>query len=90
MHERALDLLRAGRQDGPKLGEFYPRFTGSAESDREFVANLEPAQGKGPLFVVVRSALAQPVGTVSGIRLEKSAEPIDGTGVGVPPLAPGS
>jgi hypothetical protein len=76
--------LRAGQHDGPKLGEFYPRFTGGAAHVREFVAQLETSP-TGPLFVVVRSALEEPIGTVSGIRLEKSAEPIDWTGLGVPP-----
>ena len=77
--------LRAQRPDGPKLGEFYPRFTGGTDRVRDFVASLEPVEGKGPLFLVVRSALAQPVGSVQGIRLEKSAEPMDWSGIGVPP-----
>jgi len=77
--------LRSGSQGGPRLGEFYPRFTGGADSVREFVAHLEPAQGTAPLFLVVRSALPQPIGTVSGIRLEKGADPIDWSGIGVPP-----
>jgi len=77
--------LRAGRRDGPKLGEFYPRFTGAVDSVREFVATLEPWQGTEPLFLVVRSALSEPIGTVRGIRLEKRAEPIGGAGLGVSP-----
>jgi len=77
--------LRALRPDGPKLGEFYPRFTGGADRVREFVASLEPGEGKGPLFLVVRSAVPQPLGRVHGLRLEKSAEPVDWSGVGVPP-----
>lgn len=79
--------LRAGSKDGPKLGEFYPRFTGGAM--REFVTPLEPAQGNLPLFVVVRSALGKPAGWVESVRLEKSAEPVDWTGVGVEPLRAG-
>ena len=48
--------LREGSAGGPKLGEFYPRGTGDRVG--EFVANLEPAQGAGPLVLVVRAALA--------------------------------
>ena len=77
--------LRAGGKDGYKLGEFYPRFTGGPDSYRDFVTALEPAQGTDTLFVVVRSALAQPLGIVGGIRLDKSAEPSGWTGIGVPP-----
>lgn len=79
--------LRAGSQDGPKLGELYPRFTGAAF--REFVTTLEPAQGGKPLFVVARSALAKPIGIASSIRLEKSADPVDWSGIGVPPRRSG-
>lgn len=75
--------LRSGGKDGPKMGQFFPRFTGGAP--REFVAPLEPAGAQGQLFFVVRSAIAGSIGTVEGIRLEKAADPIDGSGVGVPP-----
>lgn len=77
--------LRAGAKDGPKLGEFYPRFTGGAGSARELVATLEPAEGAGPLFLVVRSALSNPIGVVSELRLEKGVVPFDWTGIGLPP-----
>ena len=77
--------LRAGSQDGPKLGEFYPRYTGGADQFREFVATLEPAQGTQPLFVVVRSALAQPIGVLDWLSLEKGVPSLDESGWGVPP-----
>lgn len=77
--------LRTGAKDGPKLGEFYPRFTGGAGSAREFVTTLEPAAGTGPLFLVVRSALSRPVGDASELRLDKGVDPFDWTGIGVPP-----
>jgi len=78
--------LRAGGKDGPKLGEFYPRFTGGAETFREWAANLEPMEGEQKLFLVVRSSLAKPVGTLAGLRLEKSPAQLDQTGIGAPPL----
>ena len=78
--------LRAGGKDGPKLGEFYPRFTGAAETFREFAAELEPLKGRQNLFLVVRSSLTKPVGTIAGLRLEKSPAQLDWTGIGAPPL----
>lgn len=77
--------LRAGSKDGPKLGELYPRSTGGAAQVRELVTPLEPARGTQPLYVVVRSALAKPIGRVCSLRLEKSAEPLDWTGIGIEP-----
>ena len=77
--------LRAGGKDGRKIGEFYPRFTGGEDAYREFVAKLEPAQDAGPLFLVVRSALAQPLGAVDWLSLEKSAQSVDTNGLGAPP-----
>ena len=50
------------------------------------VASLEPAQGRHKLFLVVRSALPGALGRIGEIRLEKAGQPIDLTGVGVPPL----
>ena len=47
-------------EDGPELGEFYPRFTGTAESVREFIAPLEPP-GEG-------TAVRRPLGTLSATR----------------------
>ena len=41
--------VRVGRRDGPKIGVFYPRYTG--ERPGEFVAPLEPVQGNQPLFL---------------------------------------
>jgi len=78
--------LHAGGKDGPKLGEFYPRFTGSDQIFREFAAELEPVKDRQHLFLVVRSSLAKPVGTIAGLRLEKSPAQLDWTGIGAPPL----
>jgi hypothetical protein len=78
--------LRAGGKGGQKLGEFYPRFTGGAETFREYAANLEPTEGEQQLFLVVRSSLTKPVGTLAGLRLEKSPAQLDQTGIGAPPL----
>jgi hypothetical protein len=75
--------IRLGRRDGPKIGVFYPRYTGGAL--REFVAGLEPAQGRQPLFLVVRSALGEPIGTIAGLDLEKAAPPGDPGGLGQAP-----
>lgn len=77
--------LRTRRMDGPKIGEFYPRFTGADDAVREFVATLEEQTGAGPLFLVVRSAVPKPVGIFRGLRLEKGMLQMDGTGIGVPP-----
>jgi hypothetical protein len=76
--------LRIGGRDGDKIGEFIPRFTGGADAFQDFVAQLEPAQGVQPLFVVVRSALPGPVGTVDSVSLQK-AQPVDWSRIGVPP-----
>ena len=76
--------LRAGSVVGPKLGEFYPRYTGG--EIREFVAPLEPVPTAKPVCVVVRSALSKPIGIVHDVRFEKSADPVDWTGIGVPPV----
>ena len=79
--------LRVGSRDGEKIGEFYPRGTGAADSYRDLVAPLEPAQGNQPLFMVVRSAYPGAIGTIAGLSLERAKQPIDWTGVvGVPPL----
>jgi hypothetical protein len=78
--------LRAGGKDGRKLGEFYPRFTGGAESASEFVASLEDHPFvSGPLVLLVRSALSEPIGTLSGVRLERSGNGRQWPGIGVPP-----
>ncbi len=78
--------LRIGSKDGEKIGEFYPRSTGGADNYRDFVASLEPAQGKQPLFLVVRSASGGAIGTIAGLSLERARQPVDWTGVGGPPL----
>ena len=82
--------LRVGRQGRPQarrvLSAFHRR---RGERPRIRRAVWNPRRGREPLFVVVRSALAQPVGTVSGIRLEKARQPIDWTGLGVPPRRTG-
>jgi hypothetical protein len=77
--------LRVGSQDGEKIGEFYPRDTGGADNYRELVASLEPTAGKMPLFMVVRSAYSGPIGSIEWLSLEKAKQPIDWTGVGLPP-----
>ena len=78
--------LRTGSPTGQKLGEFYPRMTGAEGPARPMVANLEPAQGKQPLFLVVRSAVPGEVGRIEAVRLEKARQPINWAGVGTPPL----
>ncbi|MFH1923686.1 MAG: carbohydrate-binding protein, partial [Planctomycetota bacterium] len=77
--------LRVGSKDGPKIGEFYPRFTGGSDSYRQFVAPLEPGLGTRPLFLVVRSALSGPIGTLDGLEFRKAAAPASPNGVGLPP-----
>lgn len=79
--------LRLGSKDGEKIGEFYPRATGGNDNYRDLVATLEPASGKQPLFLVVRSAHAGPIANLDGLSLQKAKLPIDWTGVvDVPPL----
>lgn len=82
--------LRLGSTGGPRIGTFYPRGTGAADVFRELVAPLEPVPETGPggsrrLYAVVRSAVEGPIGTLRALRLEKAREPIDWTGVGIPP-----
>jgi len=77
--------LRLDGRDGEKIGELYPRFTGGPADPRDLVAKLEPATGTHPLFVVVRSALAGPIGTVYWLSLEKARQPQDLSGLGLPP-----
>ncbi|OGV82970.1 MAG: hypothetical protein A3K19_32695 [Lentisphaerae bacterium RIFOXYB12_FULL_65_16] len=77
--------LRVGARDGDKIGEFYPRCTRTADNISNFVAPLEPVAGTQPLFVVVRSALAVPIGAIDAFSLEKASQPIDWSRVGVPP-----
>lgn len=86
--------LRLASPTGDKLGEFFPRSTGGADSFREMVASLEPVPGAEPgtmrpVFAVLRSALTGPLGTVRAFRLEKARQPIDWTGVGIPPREEG-
>ena len=76
--------LRVGGRDGDKLGEFIPRFTGGTNVFSDFVANLEPAQGVQPLFLVVRSTLAGPVGAIDRLQLQK-AKPINWSAIDRPP-----
>lgn len=78
--------LRAGSAAGEKLGEFYPRYTGEGGPVRPMVANLEPAQGQQPLFLVVRAALPGVLGRIEAVRLEKARQPVNWADVGVPPL----
>ncbi len=76
--------LRIGSRNGEKIGEFFPRFTGGADEFLNLVAQLEPAQGVQPLFLVVRSALPSPIGTIGGISLQKAQGPLDWSAIGVP------
>lgn len=82
--------LRLGNASGEKIGEFFPRYTGGADTFREMVATLEPVTGlqpgtAAPLALVVRSAVEGPLGTLRALRLEKARQPIDWTGIGVAP-----
>ena len=78
--------LRLDSPQGEKIGEFYPRATGGETAFRDLVAKLEPARGTHELFVSVRSASADPVGFADWVSLEKAVQPVDYSGVGVPPL----
>jgi len=78
--------LRLDSREGEKIGEFYPRFTGEDAPVRSMVATIEPVSGKHELFLVVRSQIAGGLGRIESIRLEKARQPIDWTGVGVPPV----
>ena len=80
--------IRVGAPDGPKMGEFYPGFTGGADTHLNLVAKLEPAvrSERGSLVVVVRSAMPDPIGTIQAISLQRaswSGGPIPG--IGLPP-----
>ena len=78
--------LRLGARDGEKIGEFHPRGTGGADTWRDLVAPLEPARGRQPLYLVVRSAAAGALGDLDWLSLERARQPVDWTGVGDPPL----
>ena len=80
--------IRAGSKDGEILGNLYPRFTGGADTFREVVATLEPGtlSGQKPLCFVVHSAIPGPIGTIDWISLEKAKEPMDMSGLGIPPV----
>jgi hypothetical protein len=41
-----------------------------AEPSKALVARIEPVVGRQPLYVVVRSAVAEPIGVVSSIHIE--------------------
>lgn len=77
--------LRVGSVDGEKIGEFFPRNTGGDSIIKLFVATVEPVKGIQPVYVVVRSAVKEPIGTVKSIRFEKAKQQIDWTGIGIPP-----
>lgn len=81
--------LHVGGKDGEKIGEFFPRFTGGPDAFRAMVARLEPARGVQPLVVVVRSALPEPIGTIDTLSLQKCRQPIDWSGIGLPPRVVG-
>jgi hypothetical protein len=79
--------VRVGRRDGPKIGVFYPRYTG--ERPGGFVAPLEPVEGNRPLFLVARSAMGKPIGTIAELSLEKAAAASDSGGLGQAPRSDG-
>jgi hypothetical protein len=79
--------VRLDSPTGEKLGAFYPRYTGGVHAFRDMVATLQPATGTHRLFLVARSALAEPIGRIDSVRLQKAAEPQDPSGIGVPPRA---
>ena len=57
--------------------------TNQASRDRspmDYAATFEPAQGTQPLFVVVCSALAQPIGVLDWLSLEKGVPSLDESG----------
>lgn len=81
--------LRAGSKDGVKLGEFYPHFTGGIRNFRDFVAKLEPVHGTQELFLVVRSSVSGPIGSLESLGLEKSDAVSELNGIGDPPLMKG-
>jgi hypothetical protein len=79
--------LRVGGRYGEKIGEFVPRFTGGADTFRDLVARLELARGTQPLFVVVRSAQAGPIGRIDRVCLQKGGHSVaNALGIGVSPL----
>ena len=77
--------LRTDDKNGPKIGEFYPRFTGGSDSFRQFVARLEPVESAQPLVLVVRSAVPGPIGAIDRFTLQKAAHPASLAGVGLAP-----
>ena len=77
--------LRVGSRTGPKIGEFYPRQTGTANRSCDFVCSLEPVQGTQPLFLVVRSAVAGPIGRFDRLTLQKASQGPHALNVGMPP-----
>jgi len=82
--------LRVGSPKGDLMGVLYPRATGGMETYRSLVASLEPAKGRQPLVLVVRSAVPGPTGAIAGLSLERAKEPIDWTGVGIRPKSYGA
>ena len=81
--------IRLDRADGEKIGEFYPRATGDDGQFRDLVASLEPASSRRQVFLTVRSALDRPIGTIASASFGKAVQPVDWTGVGVPPRQEG-
>jgi len=73
--------LRVGSREGDKIGEFFPRATDVQGGLLDLVASLEPARGVQPLFVVVRSALSEPIGSVKGVVLQKACQPLNWAGI---------
>jgi len=82
--------LRVGTPQGDLVGVLYPRATGSAQGYRPLVTSLEPASGRQPLFLVVRSNFPGGTGAIAGVSLEKARRPIDWTGVGIQPRGYGA
>ncbi|MBM3493196.1 MAG: carbohydrate-binding protein, partial [Armatimonadetes bacterium] len=77
--------VRAGDRSGTKLGEFYPRFTGSPDTFRTLVASLEPVPPGQPLCFVVPSALQGPIGRIASVGLIRATGTGPGRDVGIAP-----
>ena len=79
--------IRVGNQNGEKIGEIYPRFTGGNDTFRQMVATLGPSGKNGlqSLYFVIRSATEKPIGTIDWISLEKGRKPLNLKNIGIEP-----
>lgn len=76
--------LRLGNPTGKKIGEFYPRWSGPNVFS-EFATRLEPCTGVQPLCLVICSGVAEPVGMIADVVLQKSPPSFNLRGIGIPP-----